>query len=61
MLGLKLTNMINFHPLEAVCGGSQTRLQASENLKLIWRFNASMGFGKDNSYKTLLSTNVIDI
>ena len=36
MLGLKLkTNMSNFHPLEIVGRGSETQLQAGENLNYL--------------------------
>ena len=31
----KYTNASNFHPLEVVCGGSETKLQVGENLNEI--------------------------
>ena len=33
LFGLKETYMLTFHPLEVVGRGSETQLQASENLK----------------------------
>ena len=31
----KCTNVDNFHPLDVVCRGSDTQLQAGENLDII--------------------------